>query len=149
MKQTSSGIFVPDHLWKPARKFVAVVFYFHTQSNRIAVGAPDEYPIPKLLARAGWEKIVCRTAHDVDLWSQKMRDQDRRDEEMTEEQREAFEAPLRALLRQELVTKMLNARTPINREFCRAALQKIDEDEARRKIRRESYMHAEAYESNK
>lgn len=145
MKQTAAGIWVPDHL-KGGRKFVAVVFYFNRKINRMLVGAPEQFPIPRLLRNAGYEKIVCRNAHDVDLWSQKMREQERRDEEMTEQQRDAFEGPLRALLRQELVTKMLNSRNAVNREFCRAALQRMDEDEARRKVRRESWMHIEAAE---
>lgn len=145
MKRTDAGIWVPDHM-KPAHKPISIVFWHSRRLNRIQVGLPEQYPIPAILVRLGFDKIVCRTAHQVEIWSQKMRDQERRDEEMTDEQREAFEGPLRAELRKDLQYKMANSRNPVNREFCRAALQRMDEDEARRKVRRESFMHVEAAE---
>ncbi len=145
MKQTDSGIWVPNHV-KPGRKFVAIVFWFSKKLNHIRVGLPEAYPVPPVLAKMGYEKIVCRNAHDVDRWSEKMRAQERREEEMTEEQRDAFEAPLRAALRKDLVDKMMHSRNPMNRDFCRAALKKIDEDESRRKMKRESLMHVEGFE---
>jgi len=148
VKRTDTGLWIPDHL-KPAHKPVNIVFWFSRKLNRINVGLPEQYPIPRVLVNLGFEKIVCRNAHDVDLWSQKLRDQERRDEEMTDEQREMFEGPLRAELRKELVSKMMNSRNAINRDFCRAALQKMDEDEARRKVKRESFMHVEAAEDGK
>ena len=145
MKQTDAGLWVPDHL-KGGQKHVNVVFWYSMKLNRIVVGAPEQFPVPKVLAAQGFHKVVCRTAAEVEKWSAKMRDQDRRDTEMTDEQRDTFEAPLRALLRAELVTKMMNSKNAINRDFCRAALEKIDADEARRKVKRESFMHAEAAE---
>ncbi len=144
MKRTDAGIWVPDRL-KPAHKPVSIVFWHSRRLNRIQVGLPEQYPIPPVLVRLGFDKIVCRTAHQVEIWSQKMRDQERRDEEMTDEQREAFEGPLRAELRKELVSKMMNSRNAINRDFCKAALARMDEDEARRKVKRESMMHVEGY----
>lgn len=135
-----SGLWIPRTL-KPAVKRVNIVFYQHITSGKIFVGAPEEFPAPN-----GCRKIVCTTAKEVELWSQKIRDQEKREAEMTEQQREAVEAPLRAYARAELVTLMLNARDDFNRDFCRAALQKMDEDEARRKFKRESWMHVEAAE---
>lgn len=148
MKQTSAGIWVPDHI-KGGQKPVSIVFWFSRRLNRIQVGLPEQYPVPQVLVNVGFEKIVCNTAHMVDTWSQKMRDQEKRDEEMTDEQREAFEGPLRAELRKELVSKMMNSRNALNKDFCRAVLQKMDEDEARNKMKRESYQHVEAFEDGK
>jgi len=148
VKRTSAGLWIPDHL-KPAHKPVNVVFWYSKRLNRINVGLPEQYPVPQVLANIGFEKIVCRSAHDVDLWSQKMRDQETRDEELTDEQRELFEGPLRAELRKDLVYKMMHSRNQVNRDFCRAALQKMDDDEARRKVKRESIMHAEGFEDGK
>ena len=42
---------------------------------------------------------------------------------------------------------MANARNNLNREFCRMALQKIEEAEEKGKMVRDSYLHAEAYEA--
>lgn len=144
----SSGLWIPKHL-KGGRKAVSVVFWFSERLNRVQVGLPENYPVPIVLANLGFNKVVCRSAHEVEIWSQKMRDQERRDEEMTDEQRDAFEGPLRAELRKELVSHMMNSRNAVNRDFCRAALNKMDDDEKRRKVKRDSWMHQEAAESGK
>lgn len=147
-RRTASNLWIPKHL-RPAQKRLAVVFYVQPSSGRIEVGFPEMFPVPKSLAQIGFQKVVCRTAADLELWSQKKRDQERRDEEMTDEQREAFEGPIRAWARQQLVTSYMNARNAINKEFCRQALEKLDEDEKRRKMKRESFMHIEGFESGK
>jgi hypothetical protein len=148
VKRTDAGLWIPNHL-KPAHKPVAIVFWFSRKLNRINIGLPEQYPVPAILANLGFEKIVCRNAHDVDLWSQKVRDQEKRDSEMSDEQRYAFEGPLRAELRKDLVSKMINSRNQLNRDFCRAALQRMDEDEAKHKMDRVSFQHVEAFEDGK
>jgi hypothetical protein len=147
-QRTASNLWVPKHL-RPAVKRIAVVFYFNPTDKRIIVGFPDNFPVPPSFAKAGYQKIVCTSAHELEIWSQKLRDQERRDEEMTDEQREAFEGPIRAWARQELVTAFMNARNAINKDFCRHALEKMDEDERRRKMKKISYMHQEAFEDGK
>lgn len=141
----SANLWLPSHL-KPAHKPVSIVFWFSQKLNHIRVGMPEQYPIPPILAQMGYNKIVCRSAREVEIWSQKLRDQERIEAEMTDEQREAFEAPIRAQLRAELVTKMLNSRNATNREFCRWALQRMDDDEEKRRVKKESYMHVESAE---
>jgi hypothetical protein len=136
----SSNLWIPKHL-KKGRKFVSVCFYRHLKSGRLLVGFPENFPAPN-----GFEKIVCRSAAEVDAMSARLRDQERRDEQMSEEQREVFEGPLREMIRKELVTRMMNARNDINREFCRFAIQKIDEETRRRKMKTETFMHCEAAE---
>ena len=137
------------HLWVPsylkrAKQTIRVVFYVHADSRRIVVGAPEQFDAPN-----GYIKVVCQNAREVEQMSQKMREQDRRDEEMTEEEREAIEGPLRRHARQELTHRMMNSTNQINRDFCRFVLQKLDEDENRRKMRRVSFMHQEAFEDGK
>lgn len=135
----SADVWVPRHL-KPANKPVNVVFYYSRKLNKILIGFPEEYPAPN-----GFEKIVCRSAHEVEIWSQRLREQERREEEMTDEAREAIEGPLRQYARQELQRLMANARNSLNREFCRQALLRIDEMERKNKMKRETFMHAEGY----
>jgi hypothetical protein len=117
-----------------------VVFYRHVKSGRLTNGFPDQFAAPP-----GFEKIVCTTAADVDRYSQKLREQERRDEQMTDEQREAVEGPIRDYVRKELVTRMLTARNQINRDFCKWALDRMDEQERRRKMKRETFMHIEGF----
>ncbi len=139
----SNVLWLPREL-RPAVKRVAVVFYVHATSKIITIGAPENFPAPR-----GFLKVVCRTAAEVDAMSQKMRDQERRQDEMTDEAREAVEGPIRQWARGQLLTAMANARNNINREFCRSALQKMDEDDERRRMKKISYMHSEAFEDGK
>jgi len=136
-------LWIPAHL-KAAQKRISVVFYVHHQTRRILVGFPEQFPAPE-----GFIKVIATTAREVDQMSQKMREQDARDEAMTEEQREAIEGPVRSYVRQELQNRMANARNDINREFCRFALARLDEQDRKRRMKRESYMHCEAVEDGK
>lgn len=147
-RRSAPEIWIPGQS-RPAQKRLAVVFYHNPKTQRIIVGFPDNFPVPPSFAKNGFQKVVCRTAHELEIWSQKLRDQERRDEEMTDEQREMIEGPIRAWARAELVTAYMNARNPINKEFCRFALDKLDEDEKRRKMKKESFMHIEGFESGK
>ena len=139
----------PSHLWVPnymrrAKQRISVVFYVHAETKRILVGFPAEFPAPN-----GYLKVIATTAAEVEKMSQLLRDQERRDDEMTDEQREAFEGPIRRQARQELYHRMANSKNAINREFCRYALQKLDEDEAKRKLKKISFQHCEGFEAGR
>ncbi len=135
-------LWLPQHL-RPAVKRTRVVFYFNPTTNHILVGFPEQFPCPHV----GYQKIVCQNAADVDRWDKKLREQERRIEEMTDEQREAVEGPMRRAARAELYQKMVNSRNAVNREFCRQAIAKIDEYEDELKKKKvESVMHIVAHE---
>lgn len=136
-------LWIPRHL-KPAVKRTRVVFYYQPKLDRVLVGFPENFPAP-----AGFQKIVCETAAEVDRWSEKMRKQERRDEEMTDEQREAIEGPIRDAVRKEMVYRRDHARNQLNRDFCQFAIDRIDERARRRKMVKESYMHIEGHEDGK
>ena len=121
-----------------------IVFYRHPPTGRLTVGFPEEYPAPQ-----GMEKIVCVHASEVERYSAIMSKQEREREEMSDIERELFEAPIRAEHRKELQRLAANARDQLNRDFCLYALQKLDEAESRGKTIRESYMHIEAFEQGK
>ena len=138
-------LWLPQHL-RPAVKRVKTVFYHNPTSGHILVGFPEQFACP----HKGYVKIVCETAAEVDRWSQKLRDQEKRHEEMTDEQRESIEGPMRKAARAELYQKMVNARNAMNREFCRFAIEQIDAyEENLKKKKVESFMHAEAFEDGK
>jgi hypothetical protein len=140
-----SHLWLPSHL-RPARKKISVVFYKWKigETIRYTVGAPVDYPAPR-----GAEKIVCETATEVDKYDRILREQERADHEMTEEERYEFEAPIRKYLREDLYNRMVNSKNTINREFCRMALAKMDEYEAKNKERKESVQHIVAFEDGK
>lgn len=123
-----------------------VVFYKVAATGRILVGFPENFPAPR-----GMEKIVCGSAKEVERYSQMMRDQEKRDAEMTDAEREVVEAPMRKYVRDELKAKLLTANN-VNRQFIEFALKQLDAKEAKAKAARGeriSYMHREAFEAGK
>ena len=60
-----------------------------------------------------------------------------------------MEGPLRRHVRQELQHRMATSHNAINREFCRVALERLDKYEKHLRFKRDSYMHAEAFEDGK
>src|SRR5208337_1820690 len=51
-----------------ARLRKKVCFWYNGTSGEIRMGLPEEYP-----AIRGFEKIVCSTAHEAEIWSERMR----------------------------------------------------------------------------
>lgn len=105
------------------------------------MGLPEEFPAPYL-----HEKIVCNTAHEAEQWSQKMRGQEAIREQMKDDERAEIEDRLRANLRHHIQHLMANARNNLNREFLRRHLEAYDNRPDKTRMRRESYLHSEAYE---
>jgi hypothetical protein len=138
-------LWIPQHL-RPAVQRTKIVFYRWVKGGvtRYTVGAPEQYPAPK-----GAEKIVCESAADVDKYSQILRDQDAADAEISEAERYEREEPIWQALRSDLQHRMLNAKNEVNREFCREALRRMDEAEAKRKEVRTSFQHCEGFEFGK
>ncbi len=140
-----ADLWLPSTL-RPAVKRTKVVFYFNPTTDHTLVGFPEQFPCP----HRGYQKIVCENAADVDRWDAKLRAQEKRIEEMTDEQREAVEGPMRRQARAELYQKMANSRNAVNQEFCRQAIAQIDayEDELR-KNKTESFQHLCGFEDGK
>lgn len=143
---------MPSGLWLPrryvqARKPVATVFYYSQRLDRILNGFPEPFPVPHALAEEGYNKIVCRNAHEVEIWSERLRQQERRDREMEAMKREAIEGPIRDALRAELVYSRDHARDAKNRDAMQRAIENADTyQHQREKETSISYMHAEGYE---
>jgi hypothetical protein len=95
----------------------------------------------------GFEKIECRHAHEVELWSNRLRQQEKRIREMTDEERYNFEEPIRAHGLQVLRELLAKATDSVNREFLAASIATLEKKrELRRKEVVETYMHIEAHE---
>lgn len=121
-----------------------IVFWRDTLTGNIKMGLPVEFPAPDF-----HEKIVCNTAHDAEHWSQVMRNQEASREQMEDEKREEIESRLKANLRSHILHLMANARNNLNREFLRRHLEAYDNRPDKTRMRRESYLHAEAYEKGR
>lgn len=140
-----ADLWLPQHL-RPAVKRTRVVFYWNATTDHVLVGFPEQFPC----SHRGYQKIVCQNAAEVDKWDKKLRDQERRTEEMTDEQREAVEGPMRRYARAELYQKMVNSRNEINRQFCRHAIEQIDKYEEQLKNKKvESFQHIVGFEDGK
>jgi len=143
---------MPSGLWLPRRylKPTSVVFYWNQTTNHIINAIlPEIYPVPYPFNEQGYQKIVCRSAHELQIWSQKLRDQERREQEIEQAHRKAIEAPVRDALRRELIDAARNAHDNLNRDAARHALAKVDEMEGDQQRTRTSYQHMEAREEKR
>lgn len=118
-----------------------ICFWYDGTTGEIRMGLPESFPAPY-----GFEKIVCNSAHEAEVWSERMRKQEAVKTQMENEQREMIEGPIRANLRSFMYHQMANARNNINREFLRRHLELYDQRPDKTKMDRISYLHSEGYE---
>lgn len=122
-----------------------IVFWQHAITGYLKMGLPEEFPAPPF-----HNKIICHTAHEAETWSQKMRDQERIDEQKHADKRGAHEEQVKAHIRSELHNLKANARNQLNRDFLDYWLRKsaaAPNDPTA--VKRESYLHVEAFEQGK
>lgn len=122
---------------------IPIVFWYSKTLLHILV--PPHWSVP---APEGYQRIECRHAHEVDLWSDRLRQQEKRIREMNEEERYNFEEPIRAhgiaMLRKALAT----CSDQVNREFIAISIKNLERKrEKRRKEYVETYMAVEAREN--
>ncbi len=133
-----SRLIVPRHV----QMTQPIVFWYSKKLDHIL-----NPPSPIAPAPEGYQRIECIHAHEVDKWSSRLRAQEKRLREMTDEERYEFEEPIRAhgiaCLRKALAT----ATDRTNREFIVAAIAGLERKrELRRKEHVETMMHCEAKE---
>jgi hypothetical protein len=121
-----------------------IVFWLDTLNGQIKMGLPEEYPAPDF-----HEKIICNTAHEAEWWSEKMRQQEIRKQQMEDAEREEVEGRIRKQSRDHIYHLMANARNNVNREFLRRHLELYEQRPDRTQMHTESYLHAEAYEKGR
>jgi hypothetical protein len=118
-----------------------IVFWYSKQLQHIMV--PPSHVVPEPI---GYERIECRHAHEVDLWSNRLRQQEQRVHQMTLEERYNFEEPIRQHMMDELRKNLRDAKDPTNRAFLVRAIEKISEK--REKMRKDVIESKMACESN-
>lgn len=139
-------LIVPAHLARRNTQMAQpVVFWWNKTAEFIMLP-----PSPIAPAPAGFEKIECRHAHEVDSWSARLRLQEKRVREMTEYERFEYEGKVQAQIIEEMKTCLLNSNDPVNRQFMAHFIKMAEEKREKRKMEvMETYMHAEGYEAGK
>lgn len=120
------------------------VFWYNGTTGEIRTGFPEQYAAPH-----GFEKVVCTTAHEAEMWSERQRKWEDFKHQMSQQEREMIEGPARDGIRKHILHLMGNARNNLNREFLRLHLEQYDKKPAPWKYKRESYIHAEAFEKGR
>jgi hypothetical protein len=118
-----------------------IVYWLDTRSGQLTMGLPESFPAPPF-----YEKIVCGTAREAETYSRRMREQEHSRESMVDEQREEIEGELIRNLRGHMFNQMANARNAKNRDFLRIFLERQESAVNKTKMKRESYLHSEAFE---
>ncbi len=128
-----------------------IVFWHDPIRDHILQGAPEMFDPPR-----GYSKIVCNHAMEAEVWSARLRAQDKREAQMTDYEREQIEGPMRQRLREEVLEKLRNPspggdarRKRLQVALLNQALKMLDEQEKHAKTIRESYLHLEAFEAGK
>ena len=148
---------------EPAQEIVAprgnaqmatkIYFWYNSRTQHIMQGAPPQFDHLKPM---GYQTIECNHAHEAEMWSDRLRKQDQRITEMSDYEREQIEGPMREDLRKQIKGRLReleagidtkNAR--LNAMFMKKALHMLDEQEAKAKTVRQSYLHLEAFEHGK
>jgi hypothetical protein len=113
-------------------------------TGEIRMGLPEQFPAP-----SGFTKVVCNTAHEAELWSDRMRRREISKHQAQDEEREAIEGPIRDNLRKHILHLASNARNNMNRDFLLRHLNNYDRRPDLTRTTRESYLHAEAFEKGR
>jgi hypothetical protein len=126
-----------------------VCYYFSNPSvyggtGEIIMGLPEQYAAPP-----GFEKIVCTSTAAAEKWSARMRKWEETKEEIAQMyQRHQEEKQFKAVL-SDIDNKIANARDNINRDFMiQARANAVKRYEDRFAMKRESFLHSEAYSAD-
>jgi hypothetical protein len=118
------------------------VVYYNSTSGEIMNGLPEEFPAPY-----GFQKIVCTSAREAEQWSERQRKWENFKHSLKQEERALIEGRILSEMRSHMHHLMANARNNINRDFLRRSLENLDNTPEPWKSKRESYLHAEAFEN--
>lgn len=125
-----------------------IVYYFSNPTRggtgEIMMGLPEQFAAP-----VGYEKIVCNTAKEAELWSGRMRYWESIKEEVGNLVRKQRQQPIRDAIISEMHHNRANARDNKNKEFMRRVIEKANKDEDPLDYKRVSSLHAEGYESGR
>jgi len=120
-----------------------VIYYENQTTGEIRMGAPEQFPVSK-----GFSKVICNNTSEAEKWSEKLRQYNYARESKIDEKREAIEGEAAKEIRSEIHNRIANSKSKYGRVFLENYLQRMDRAEGRRRMTREEFNHAEAYEKN-
>lgn len=119
-----------------------VVFWFQKSTQFIMLPPSPVAPPPK-----GFERIECRRAHEVDMWSRRLRRQEKRLHEMTEAERFEYEGKVQHSIIEEMKQCLANSTDALNRQFMAYFIRQAEEKREKRRMEViETAMHCELKE---
>lgn len=134
-------LYVPSRLAKKAHK-PKVVFWHQPKTDWIMCP-----PSPLAPAPFGFQKIECQNAAEVDMWSRRLRRQEKRMHEMTEAERFELEGKIQFDIIEEMKKCLANSTDETNRRFMQYFIRQAEEKREKRRMEVvETFMHCEAQE---
>lgn len=104
-------------------------------------------PSPVAPPPKGFERIECRHAFEVDMWSRRLRAQEKRVREMTETERFDYEGKIQHSIIEEMKQCLANSTDAPNREFMAYFIRQAEDKREKRRMEVvETYMHCESKE---
>lgn len=128
-------------MWGNAQLRNKVIYWYDGSTGEIRMGLPEAYPAPY-----GYTKVVCHSAHEAEIWSERMRRWEAAKQEMEDVQREMIEGPIRDNLRKHMQHLAANARNNMNRDFLLKHMANYERRPDLTRTERTSYLHQEGYE---
>lgn len=121
-----------------------IVYWLDTTNGQIKMGLPENYPAPDF-----HEKIICNSAHEAEIWSERMRQQETMRDAIKDAEREEIEGRMRGQYRSHILRLMNQANDNANREFLRRHLEIYDNRTDKTQMKQVSYLHSEGFESGR
>ena len=118
-----------------------IVYFQNERTGEIRMGLPESFP-----ATAGFHKVICNSAHEAEVWSDKLRQYNCGKETKKDDEREQVEGEYRKAQRENIHHLMSNSSSKYGREFLQRHLERMDKAEARGRMKREEFNHAEGFE---
>jgi hypothetical protein len=120
-----------------------VVFWFSKKLQHIMLPASPIAPPP-----TGYERIECKHAYEVDMWSRRLRRQEKRFFEMTDLERFEYEGKIQSYIIEEMELCLSRATDSKNKQFMEWFIRQAKEKRASRRAPKapEAHMACEAEE---
>lgn len=135
------SLYIPKHLAKPAHK-PKIVFWYQPKTQFIMCPPSPVAPPPK-----GFQKIECQNAAEVDMWSRRLRRQEKMLKEMTAQERFEYEGKVEYEILEEMKACLAKSNDSVNKQFMAHFIRLAEEKRASRKPEIiETFMHCEAKE---
>jgi hypothetical protein len=118
-----------------------IVYFQNEKTGEIRMGLPENFPASK-----GFQKVICGSAHEAEVWSDRLRQYNCSKERIKDEERAQIEGEQAKAIRSNIHHLMANSRSKYGKVFMERHLERMDKAESRRRMTREEYLHSEGYE---